>query len=82
MAVERVADRVRAGGHDIPEEVIRRRYERGVVNLIRTYKGIVDEWYLVDSSRKDSLRVIAEGTMLNGEVIHEAETWQALISGI
>ena len=82
MAVERVADRVRAGGHDIPEKVIRRRYERGVVNLLGIYKDIVDEWYHIDSSRKGSLRVIAEGTMLNGEVIHEAETWRALISGI
>lgn len=82
MAVERVADRVRAGGHNIPEEVIRRRYERGVVNLLSTYKDIVDEWYLIDSSGTGSLRIIAEGTMLNEELIHDFETWQALNSGI
>lgn len=82
MAVERVADRVRAGGHNIPEEVIRRRYERGVVNLLSTYKDIVDEWYLIDASGTGSLRIIAEGTMLNEELIHDFETWQALNSGI
>ena len=36
MAVARVAARVREGGHDVPEETIRRRYEAGLVQLLQT----------------------------------------------
>ena len=37
LAVQRVKARVRAGGHDIPERTIRRRYERGIINLFDLY---------------------------------------------
>lgn len=50
MAVERVAQRVRQGGHDIPEAVIRRRFDRGLINLEKTYLSLVDEWFIYDSS--------------------------------
>ncbi len=43
MAIERVARRVARGGHDIPEDVIRRRFERGMV-LFEEYRQIVDRW--------------------------------------
>lgn len=50
MAVMRVARRVAAGGHSIPEDVIRRRYERGLENLFRDYLGIADSWRVVDNT--------------------------------
>ena len=51
MAVERVHNRVRQGGHDIPESDIRRRYERGLKNLFQLYRALVDGWYLYDASQ-------------------------------
>lgn len=51
MAVERVHNRVRQGGHDIPEPDIRRRYERGLKNCFHLYRSLVDGWYLYDSSQ-------------------------------
>ena len=48
-AIERVRRRVAAGGHDIPEATIRRRFEMGLDNLERDYKPLVDEWYIFDS---------------------------------
>ena len=48
-SIARVRRRVEAGGHDIPEEVIRRRYEKSVRYLDEVYKPIVDEWYIWDS---------------------------------
>ena len=42
-AVNRVADRVRRGGHSIPEDVIRRRYERGLRNFLGVYRLLADE---------------------------------------
>ncbi len=48
-AVARVAERVRQGGHDIPENVIRRRYNAGFANFADIYMHIVDSWVLFDS---------------------------------
>jgi predicted ABC-type ATPase len=48
IAVARVANRVRQGGHDIPEATIRRRYEAGLRNFFRLYAPLVDSWELYD----------------------------------
>jgi predicted ABC-type ATPase len=44
-AVERVAARVAAGGHFVPEDDVRRRFRRGLMLFDQAYKAIVDEWY-------------------------------------
>lgn len=48
-AVARVARRVAAGGHNIPEHVIRRRFARSLGHL-ELYKPLVNAWYLFDNS--------------------------------
>ena len=50
MAVQRVAERVRQGGHDIPEATIRRRFESGRRLLVDVYRPLVDKWILYDNS--------------------------------
>lgn len=52
-AVERVRRRVALGGHEIPEQVIRRRFELSLEHLQILYKPIVDEWYIWDSVEGD-----------------------------
>lgn len=49
-AVARVAQRVRQGGHHIPEDVIRRRYDAGLYNFDHLYKPVVDAWALYDNA--------------------------------
>ncbi|MDR0779958.1 MAG: zeta toxin family protein [Pseudomonadales bacterium] len=49
-AVERVARRVREGGHNIPESVIRRRFEAGLDNFQNVYRPLVDYWLLYDNA--------------------------------
>ena len=49
-AIARVATRVRQGGHDIPEPVIRRRFDAGWTNFQRHYKKAVDDWALYDNA--------------------------------
>ncbi len=49
-AIARVAQRVRQGGHDIPETVIRRRYHAGLENFHHHYAPRVDAWMLYDNS--------------------------------
>ena len=50
LAVARVRQRVREGGHNIPEPVIRRRFTAGLRNFSNLYKPIVNEWALYDNS--------------------------------
>lgn len=49
-AIARVASRVRRGGHDIPENIIRRRFTAGLRNLDRVYKPLVNAWTIYDNS--------------------------------
>jgi predicted ABC-type ATPase len=46
----RVVNRVRQGGHSVPENDIRRRYLTGQRNLFRLYRPLVDAWWLYDAS--------------------------------
>ena len=49
VAVERVAQRVKQGGHHIPDQVIRRRFASGQANFPR-YCALVDDWDIYDNS--------------------------------
>jgi predicted ABC-type ATPase len=49
QAIERVAERVAKGGHDIPKDIIVRRYWEGLDNLFKIYMPIVDTWILVNN---------------------------------
>lgn len=60
LAIKRVKDRVSTGGHNIPEDVIRRRYRMGVEYLFSTYIPICDHWILADNS-KPPFTIVAEG---------------------
>lgn len=61
LAVERVHARVEAGGHNIPEETIRRRYQVGIDYFFHYYAPVCERWILADNSQIP-FRVIAEGT--------------------
>lgn len=49
-AIARVSERVQQGGHSIPESVIRRRFQQGILNFHQLYAPIVDAWVLYDNS--------------------------------
>ncbi|HZV34297.1 MAG TPA: zeta toxin family protein [Verrucomicrobiae bacterium] len=50
MCIDRVADRVRKGGHNIPATVVRRRYFAGIKNLFGAYRFVLTSWTLFDNS--------------------------------
>jgi predicted ABC-type ATPase len=50
FAIARVNQRVKEGGHNVPEDVVRRRYHSGLRNFETLYKPIVDEWVVIDNS--------------------------------
>jgi len=78
IAIERVAKRVRAGGHDIPEETIRRRYQMGLNYLFHEYMQICDKWILADNSNPP-FEVIAEGSK-KGLIIRDMEKYNTIRS--
>jgi len=50
IAIDRVRERVRQGGHSIPDHTIRRRFVAGIRNFEAVYKPLVDGWVLYDNS--------------------------------
>ena len=76
-AVRRVAVRVAKGGHDIPEETIRRRFFRGLRNFFNIYCEEVDHWTLLDNSG-EILKTIASGQPSNGRHIIDTEKYELL----
>lgn len=77
LAVERVRARVRVGGHNIPEETIRRRYARGLDNLFRLYFPVVDVWSIRDTSSELTTE-IARFTEETGETVFNEERWKQI----
>ena len=62
VAVARVRNRVIEGGHDVPPEVVRRRFHAGWRNFQQIYRDMVDEWALHDTS-EGFPKMVAEGGM-------------------
>ncbi len=50
LALKRIAERVRMGGHDVPSDVVRRRFARSIYNLFHLYRPLLDSWILFDNS--------------------------------
>jgi predicted ABC-type ATPase len=76
-AIQRVADRVAEGGHNIPESVIVRRYHRGVFNLVNLYMPICDSWIVVNN--KDVVpELIAKGTISGENIIKNNYIWDTI----
>lgn len=71
LAINRVAERVRKGGHNIPQDVIRRRYVAGIVNLFGRFMDEVDLWMIYDNSRTPRTFVAKGGKSLATSVESE-----------
>ena len=56
-AIRRVQQRVKQGGHGIPEAVVRRRFHRSVANFQHVYRDLVDSWQVLDRRNGDSVLV-------------------------
>ena len=73
LAVARVAARVAAGGHNIQEETVRRRYNMGLHYLFRDFMPLCDRWILCDNS-EDRLEIVAESSEA-GITVRNPETF-------
>ena len=78
LAIKRVQARVAAGGHNISEDVIRRRYIMGLKYFFETYSPICDRWILADNS-KSPFTIVAQGSA-DMTFIRDNEKYQTILS--
>jgi len=50
LALDRIATRVRNGGHDVPELVVRRRFNKSLHHFFKYYQPLIDSWAIYDNS--------------------------------
>ena len=77
MAIARVKSRVEAGGHNIPENVVRRRYYMGLNYFFETYAPVCDRWMLADNS-SSPFSIVAEGSPA-GIKVREKEKYDIIL---
>lgn len=79
LSIARVAERVRSGGHNIPEDVIRRRYKMGLKNFFELYRPIADEWTIyMNTTYRKPLR-IAAGIRTESIEIYSQTVWEDIL---
>lgn len=83
LAILRIKERVREGGHNVPEQDVKRRFYRGINNFFNFYKPILNSWILFDNSG-DTPRMIAEGekdklTIIDNELYKKIKPGEAKI---
>ena len=77
VALERVARRVRRGGHPIPDDVVVRRYAAGLRNMRHLYLPLVDIGLIYDNS-DDGGELIAERRQDGTFLIHDGPRWKSI----
>jgi len=76
LAIERVAERVKNGGHNIPTDVIERRYFRGVKNLFELFIPVCDYWTIADNTYGNLIQVASKNE--NENVVEDVELWSVI----
>ena len=77
LAIERVAQRVSNGGHDIPQDIVLRRYQAGINNLFGIYMPKVDYWLLADNSYTPRV-IVAEGGRGQTTEVHDVKLFNTI----
>ena len=82
LAVARVTDRVRMGGHHVPEETVRRRYAAGLRNFFSLYRPLANSWRIYDNSEGAAPRLIARGRAGRVSRVADEDVWARIISEV
>ncbi len=78
IALARIAERVRLGGHGVPEDTVRRRYRAGLVNFFRLYQPMAATWQFFDNSSAAVPQLIASGRGPAVSVVSAPMLWQRI----
>jgi predicted ABC-type ATPase len=79
MSIQRVAERVKHGGHDIPREDIIRRYPRSLVNLLEHYAPLCSSTTCIDNSGREADVIFVEDA--HGRLVENQKLYNALLLG-
>ena len=77
LALQRVAERVSKGGHNVADHIVRRRYYEGIRNFFNIYAPIVDYWTLVDNSEVPRV-IVAKGGKEVGLIVNDKDKYNTL----
>lgn len=77
LAKQRVNNRVKKGGHNIPKTIIERRYYRGLQNFFTIFKTLVNAWFFYDNSDEFPVK-IAEGNKFLGLSVYKNDIWETV----
>ncbi len=77
LALRRVQLRAGKGGHDVPEDIVTRRYRTGLQNLRKLYLPLADGWFAFDNSAPRPI-LIAECEAGGEVVVHDQEIWKKI----
>lgn len=72
LALQRIAERVAKGGHNIPEPIVRRRYVTGISNLFSLFMSEVDSWEIYDNSKYPAVQIARGGKDDENSIIVES----------
>ena len=79
LAKQRVASRVKKGGHNVASQIIERRYHRGIFNLFNLYIPVCDNWMIIDNI--DAVPdVVAYQLNARKKVILNNDIWEIIIT--
>lgn len=79
LARRRVAERVAHGGHDIPQDIIERRYSAGLRNLLRLFVKVVDRWVIYDNSELCPCKIAIGGRALD-TIVYDKDKYKHIMS--
>lgn len=78
LAIGRVANRVKSGGHHVQDHIVRQRYQRSVWNFLNLYQPLADFWEVYDNSSTNR-KLIAIGEKDQNFFCDDEVTWQRII---
>ena len=78
LAVARIAERVRRGGHAVANDIVQRRYDRSLFNFFGIYGGFADSWLMVNNSVRPRPRLVATRAVGRCVSVFRADEWSAL----
>ncbi len=80
LALERIVERVRQGGHNVPADIVRRRFRRSIRNFLERYRQIADTWMIIDNSGQLS-KLVAIGES-GSPLILNNELYQTILQSL
>ena len=82
QAIQRVAQRVKEGGHNVPTDIIRRRFQLGIANLVNLFIPLCDTTHVWNNTKGEA-QLVAKKTAATGELeIIDQNMWNHLLQNI